>query len=209
MMDFSDTRRAAFKRLMQDRGLNSASLSRLSGVPESTLRTYLSGKKTVSLNARNERKIAQALNLSVPALYGEDYDSPTVKEVWVKGLVGAGARIKLWSPGMGEGEGYSRVPWPPGVPMTEDLIAFEIRGESMPPYNDGDLVFLEQSDALPGPELHGKLCVVELDSGELLIKTVRRGYTEGRFNLHSTDGRPPIEDARVVKAQRVRAIVLK
>ncbi len=186
------------------RGLNPHKVSTDTKIPYSTIKSFLYGK-TQSLSGNNERKIAATYGVTVGTMYGEDYDSPMVKDVWVKGIVGAGAKVTLWNEGMGEGEGYTRVPWPPGVPMIEDLIAFEIRGESMPPYSDGDLVYVEVSDALPGPEIIGKLCVVELDNGDMLIKMVRRGYTPGRYNLHSFDGRPPIEDAQVIKAARVRA----
>ena len=194
---------------MLDRGLNPTKWGRMAGVSEGTIRKYLTGTGGKTLNAITEKKLATAAGVTVSGLYGEDYDSPIVKDVWVKGIVGAGAKVTLWDSGMGEGEGYSRVPWPPGVPMTEDLIAFEIRGDSMPPYEPGDLVYLEESDALPGPEIINKVCVVELENGDLLIKKVRRGYAPGRYNLHSFDGRPPIEDAHVVKAARVRAVVLK
>jgi len=199
-----ELRREALRRFMKARGLNMNKWAKLAGVPETTLRSYLSGRSK-SLRGITEKKLATAAETTVSGLYGEDYDSPSIKDVWVKGIVGAGAKVTLWGPGMGEGEGYSRVPWPIGIPMNEDLIAFEIRGDSMPPYSDGDLVYVEVSDAVPGPEIIGKLCVVELDNGDMLVKMVRRGCTTGRYNLHSFDGRPPIEDAVVIKAARVRA----
>ncbi|MDQ7019135.1 MAG: S24 family peptidase [Robiginitomaculum sp.] len=207
-MSMNSDRRDAMRRTFEARGISAHAAAKLAKVPYTTLNSFLRGQ-TRSLNGSTEKKLADALGLTVSGLYGEDYDSPPVKDVWVKGLVGAGAKVTRWDSGMGEGEGYSRVPWPIGIPMTEDLIAFEIRGDSMPPFERGDLVYLETSEALPGPEIIGKVCVVELDNGDLLIKKVRRGYTTGKYNLHSFDGRPPIEDATIVKAARVRSVVMK
>ena len=204
IMNMDTDRRDAMRHTFAARGVSAHAAAKLAKVPYTTLNSYLRGQ-TRSLNGATEKKLADALGVTVSGLYGEDYDSPMIKDVWVKGIVGAGAKVTLWQEGMGEGEGYSRVPWPIGVPMTEDLIAFEIRGDSMPPYSDGDLVYVEVSDALPGPDIINKLCVVELDNGDMLVKMVRRGYAPGRYNLHSFDGRPPIEDARVIKAARVRA----
>ena len=193
---------------MQERDLNPTKWGRLAGVSEGTIRKYLNGKGGKTLNAATENKLAAAAGVTVPGLYGEDYDSPTVKDVWIKGLVGAGLRVSPWTSGMGEGEGYSRVPWPPGIPVSDDLVAYELRGESMPPFGDGAIIYVRVSDALPGPDLHGRLCIVELECGDMLLKTVRRGYTPGTFNLHSWDGRDVLEDQRLVRGAPVVNIKL-
>lgn len=51
-------------------------------------------------------------------------------------------------------------------------------------------------------DLIGKLCVVGLDDGRILVKQLKRGQLPGRFNLLSNT-EPPIYDAAVVWAARV------
>jgi len=199
MSEWADRRREAFKRTMAGAGLTSAAaISRATGVSAATIRSYLNGYSD-TLNARNERKIASALGLNPAALYGESYE-PVKKRIWVKGFVGAGATVQVMD-GMGENDGLYEVAHPPGILPSTDLVAYEIRGLSMPPAADRWIIYCLNRDAIDPAEVIGKACIVETKAGELLFKVVRRGYTFGRYNLESWDGSPLREDVELVKAQ--------
>lgn len=86
-----------------------------------------------------------------------------------------------------------------------DTEALIVEGDSMMPIEPGSIVFVSKSRPLSATDILGKLCVVQLTNGRRLLKQIRRGYQEGRFNLISTNA-APIEDADIEKAARVRSI---
>lgn len=201
MADWSDERFDAFKRVMARHGLTTAAaISRASGVSETTLRAYFQ-RRTKSLSSRNEAKIAKALGLTTDALYDEDYQpvSSPGGRVWVKGYVGAGNGVMLFE-AMGEGEGFYEVSRPTVVKPGLKLGALEIRGGSMPPARDGDIIYYEEIDGIEPELILGEDCIVETEDGELLFKEVRRGYELGTFNLISKDGSPIRENVRLKRA---------
>ncbi|WP_417491844.1 hypothetical protein [Maricaulis sp.] len=197
MIDTASERRAQLKMTMRKHGLNVNSWARLAAINEGTLRAYLAGK-TRSLREDTARKLAASIGLTLDQLYGAPSPESATK-VWVKGLVGAGAVVQVLD-GMGRGEGLYEVSLPPGIRADLDYIAFEIRGFSMPPAQDRWIIYCIERDGFNPDEALGRPCVVELDDGRMLFKTVRRGYTAGRFNLESWDGSPLIEDALIVRA---------
>ncbi|MGP1276026.1 MAG: hypothetical protein ACQRW7_11465 [Caulobacterales bacterium] len=182
-----------------------ADIARASGVPATTLRSYFSGKAD-TLNSRNEMKIARALGLSVDALYGEDYSSQGQNRVWVKGYLGAGGGITPFE-GLAQGQGFYDVAYPTGAAPGMKLAAMEIRGFSMPPAQDGWLVYYEERGHVDLDAILNRPCVVELKTGDLVFKTVRRGFQPGRFSLHSWDGREPMDDVEIRRAMPIVALV--
>jgi hypothetical protein len=207
MLD-SDEKREALKRFMEARGLTVAGWAKSAGIPESTLRMHLKG---VSRNMRSdtERKLANAAGVSVDALYGLDYGAPLARhQVWVKGYLGAGNAIQLFE-AMGENEGFYEVSRPPGVHGDVKLIAMEIRGGSMPPWRDGDVVYCEQRDHVDVQAILGEACMVELEDGGMLFKEVQQGYEPGTFNLLSWDGSPMRMNMKIRRAMPMVAVVRK
>lgn len=131
----------------------------------------------------------------------EDEDDRT-RGVPVKGYVGAGAQAHFLP--LQEGE-LDRVD--PVQGTTEKTVAFEIRGESLGELFDRWLVFFDDVRRPITPDLIGKLCVVGLADGRILVKKVRRGK-EGLFTLISDGLRePPIENVAVEWAARVKTMV--
>lgn len=104
------------------------------------------------------------------------------------------------------GGGIDTVERPPDV-GGDDLVALRIRGDSMRPLREGWVVYYRRdSDGVPS-ECLNELCVVRTSNGETYLKEVRRGYSPGRFNLHSwAQQTDPIEDVAVEWASKVISI---
>ncbi|HBU63746.1 MAG TPA: hypothetical protein DEB67_15020 [Oceanicaulis sp.] len=207
MLD-SDEKREAVRRFMDTRGLSVSGWAKAADIPESTLRMYLKG---VSRNMRSdtERKLAAAVGVTVDALYGLDYGAPLARRlVWVKGYLGAGNAVQLFE-AMGENEGFYQVQHPSVVTDDVELFAMEIRGGSMYPWKNGDVVFCEKRDHIDLQAIIGETCMVELEDGGMLLKDVEHGYEPGTFNLISWDGSPMMQNMRIRHAMPVIATVKK
>lgn len=139
-------------------------------------------------------------------LTGEGIMNPDLP-VPVVGYIGAGETV-IAVDDHAKGAGLDMVKRPAGVSIEIPLVALTIRGDSMRPLRDGWLVYYSKDvDGIDGDCLN-QLCVVRLVDGRTLLKELRRGYSIGRFNLHSwAAGTSVIEDAEVEWASKVLAIV--
>lgn len=118
-----------------------------------------------------------------------------VRMVKVIGYVGAGAEVYPFDD-LAVGDGLREVPCPPTLDPAS-IVALEVRGDSMPPLDDGWFVFYSRLHDGVGPEALGKVCVVQVaNDGPMLVKQVRRAPTPGRFNLVSTNA-PLREDVEL------------
>jgi phage repressor protein C with HTH and peptisase S24 domain len=96
-------------------------------------------------------------------------------------------------------------PLPPGG--TERAVALRVTGHSMRGLaDDGALIYCEDQRTPPSPDMLGQVVVVELDTGEVLVKRLLRGGAPGRFDLESLAG-PTRRDARLRWAAHITAIV--
>jgi transcriptional regulator with XRE-family HTH domain len=119
----------------------------------------------------------------------------------VVGYVGAGAEAHFYPPG---GD-LDRVGAPHGSPA--DLVAAEIRGDSIGSLFDRWLVFYDDVRPAMTPDLIGKLCVVGLADGRIMVKKIAPGRGK-LFNLVSERG-PVIENVSIEWAARVKAMAPK
>lgn len=189
-----DTLRAHFFERLKEMGLTVAAVARLSGVPASTLYSYRDGKAQ-SLLGITQEKIARGLNVTVDDLFSPPSSSRRQIGVW--GQIGAGAEVYPYSDY--DFEPMYRVTLPPTLDPNEDYVAFEIEGFSMPPAEPGYIAVFRRIE-LPVESLLGTPCLVDTADGRRLFKRLRKGYTEGRFNLESWDGSPLIEDVEITAA---------
>ena len=96
-------------------------------------------------------------------------------------------------------------PLPPGG--TERAVALRVTGHSMRGLaDDGALIYFEDQRTPPSPDMLGQVVVVELDTGEVLVKRLLRGGAPGRFDLESLAG-PTRRDAGLRWAAHITAIV--
>ena len=116
----------------------------------------------------------------------------------VVGYVGAGAAMNLF--GLAQGE-LGRVKAPDG--STAHTVAVEIQGTSLGELFDRWLVYYDLVHNPPTGDLIGRLCVVGLADGRVLIKKLMGGQIAGHWTLLSNT-EPPIYDVVVEWAARVK-----
>jgi len=140
-------------------------------------------------------RVAAALGLSPSDLEPASSSESTVPVV---GYVQAGAEAVLFSAGQGP---FDYVPAPPG--STAQTVAVEIRGESLGPIFSEWLVFYDDVRSPVTPDLYGKLCVVGLPDGRILVKQVKPSKTSGLYHLMSqTEG--SLLDQEILWAAKVK-----
>lgn len=188
-----DTRRQNFKQWMAANGLKPAAVARTSGVPRTTIYSYLDGTSS-SLLGTTEARIAQAFGATVEQLFGSKGSLRSEVGVW--GKIGAGADIFPMSD-------FASTPMyevelPATLSPEEDYVAFEIDGFSMPPAEPGWLVVFRNVEVTP-QDLINSPCMVDTADGRRLFKRLRPGYQPGRFNLESWDGSPLMVDVEVLR----------
>jgi repressor LexA len=111
-----------------------------------------------------------------------------LNSVPIMGRVGAGAIIE---------PEYEQVP-PDGLgevelpfPIDEEIIAFEVAGDSMlPKYENGDVIVVYRDQRHPLANFYGEEAAVRLKSGERYLKTIERGKSPTLVNLTSFNAKP-------------------
>lgn len=84
-----------------------------------------------------------------------------------------------------------------------DTVAVEIRGESLGPGLNGWVAFYDDSHSPVTSDQIGRLCVVGLDDGRILVKVVKPARAKDRFHLYPNAGGEVIPDVKVLWAARV------
>jgi transcriptional regulator with XRE-family HTH domain len=124
-------------------------------------------------------------------------------DIPVVGYVGAGASV--YPIDDESQDGFTTIERPPFI--TGEAIAVEVRGDSLVPVaEDGWRLIYTGVPAVQEEEVLNKLCVVALVDGRVLVKRIVRGSRPQRYHLLSTNA-PMIEDAEVLWAAKVRAII--
>ena len=118
------------------------------------------------------------------------------------GITTAAAPLRIDRFADGQGP-FDDVPAPDG--STESTVAVEIRGDSLGPFFNEWLVYYDDVRAPVTPDLIGRLCVVGLADGRVLIKKIKSSQTPGLYHLLSQT-EEPILDVEVLWAARVRSM---
>ncbi len=122
--------------------------------------------------------------------------------VRVSGYVGAASEATFFAAGQGSAD---EVLAPDGA--TDSTVAVEIRGGSLGPFFDGWMVFYDDVRRPVTDDIVGKLCVVGLADGRVLVKRlVRSPGSRGLFHLYGQFG-DPVLDAAVDWAAQVKVVV--
>jgi transcriptional regulator with XRE-family HTH domain len=122
--------------------------------------------------------------------------------VTIAGYVGAGAEMILFAEGQGS---LGEVLGPDGT--NERTVAVEIRGESLGPFFNGWLVFFDDVRSPVTDDIVGKLCVVGLKDGRVLVKRLVRSRGSGSlFHLYGQFG-DPILDVELRWAAQVKSVM--
>ncbi len=189
MSEVAERRRGAFKTWVKEHG-GAAEVARKAGMPPTTLYSYLAAKSD-SLKGTTQEKVAEAFGVPV----GDLFTSSTVPLV---GYVGAGAAAHYYA---SADDGLGEVPAPQNA--TPETVAVEIRGTSLGPLFESWLIYYDEVRRPVSADLHGRLCVVGLPDGRILVKRIRASRSAGYFHLESNN-EPTMPDEMVEWAARVK-----
>lgn len=132
-------------------------------------------------------------------------ETPSVSsgaEVPIMGFLGAGAEIE---PEFEQTppEGLDQVTIPFDLP--DDMIAFQVRGDSMlPVFKDGHVIVVYRDQKKPLHSFYGEEAAVRTTDGRRFIKTITRG--QDGVNLISWNA-PPIENVRLEWIGEIFAVI--
>jgi transcriptional regulator with XRE-family HTH domain len=172
--------------------LSQAQLAEMAGTSQPQIKRLEDGER--KLTKEWAERLAPHLNVTAEELLFPRRTVPLV------GYVGAGSLAHYF----GEGDGnLGEVEAPDNA--TEKTVGVEIRGESLGVMLDGWVAYYDEVREAPTPDMIGKLCVVGLYDGRVLIKKLEKGQLPKHYNLLSQD--PPIYDAEVVWAAVVKAMM--
>lgn len=150
------------------------------------------------LKAHEIATAARYLGVAPPpgAYEPERPSAPARRTARIVGYVGAGAEAHNYAVAQGD---LDEAPAPDGA--TEATVAVEIRGDSLGSMFDRWLVYYDEVRRPVTADLVGRLCVVGLADGRVLIKKIGK-ERDGLYTLLS-EREPPIEDAAIEWAARV------
>lgn len=105
--------------------------------------------------------------------------------------VGTGGELHMLT----EGE-QELVPAPPGEGILATMVAAKVIGSGMMPMlDDGWTIYWDQAAGTLSDDLVGKLCVVCLIGGQILVRRLYRSRKNGRYDLHAVNAPALLEQA--------------
>jgi phage repressor protein C with HTH and peptisase S24 domain len=171
---------------------NHTQLARRFKVSQPTVTRWFGGSEPEGPN--RDRIVNQGRKLGV---IGET-DFIDNSSIPIVGFVGAGGRI-IYEEGQGP-FGEANMP-PKGA--SGQTVAVVVRGDSMAgQLEDGWTVYYNDRQFPPTEKLMGKLCVVGLTDGQVLVKTLYMGRKDGLYDLLSKNA-APLHDQPVKWAAKV------
>jgi phage repressor protein C with HTH and peptisase S24 domain len=145
------------------------------------------------------KALARAARVPLSTFYPEEPREAHL--VPVVGHVQAGFEAVLTGAGQGPFDWVD--PPPRASPKT---VAVRVRGDSMAGmFDDKAILYYDDRRDPPTADLIGRLCIIGLTDGRVLVKKLRRGTRRGLWNLHSTNAEV-IEDQKVEWAAAVTFI---
>jgi phage repressor protein C with HTH and peptisase S24 domain len=159
--------------------------------PESTYRSHEAG--TRGFDEEHAKRYARAFRVS-PLWLLHGVTTPQPAEIPIMGFIGAGAEINPEYEQV-PADGLFTVDLP--FPVPDEMVGFEVRGDSMlPRYDEGDVVVVWRDQRRNAEALLGEEVAVRTTDGRRYLKRLMRGLSKGRFNLESWNART-IEDVEI------------
>jgi transcriptional regulator with XRE-family HTH domain len=153
---------------------------------------------------RGERKLTERTIALAAKAFGVSEAEILVERgtVPVVGFVGAGDEAHFYREAQGPFDEAPAV-----QDSNDNTVAVEIRGDSLGPVFNHALAYFDEVRKPVTTDLIGKLCVVGLADGRILIKKITRSKTSPKlFHLAGQHG-DPILDTPVEWAAKVKTIV--
>lgn len=196
-------RAESFRAWMKANKTNGKQVALKAGIPYTTLASFIQGG-TRSLKGENEEKILAAFGATPAEVFGGAEASPAAPQlVRIIGRVGAdvsGSVIMTTAH-----DSWDMVPVAPGA--TSKSVALLVSGHSMHTFaEDGSLIYFENQQTPPEPDMLGYPCVVETEDGRVLVKRLLKGSQPGLYDLESVVG-PTIADVRLRWAAEIIAVI--
>jgi phage repressor protein C with HTH and peptisase S24 domain len=182
------------RKLLQLHGMSMKDASVAAGKGATWVRDILERAREPGINAFSA--LARALKTTVGYLLeNKPEGAPAVRIV---GYVGAGLEAHYY----GEADDPNEFTDSPPNPTT-NTVAVKVRGDSMAGlFDDGSILYYDDVRTPPTEDLIGRLCVVQLKDGKVLVKRLLKGSRRGRWNLLSTNA-DPLMDKTLAWAARV------
>lgn len=77
-----------------------------------------------------------------------------------------------------------------------DTVALVVRGDNMLPMaENGWIIYYDNTSNPPSDEIIGKLCVVTLRDGRVLVKRLYKGREPDTWDLHAPNASPLLDQA--------------
>ncbi len=174
-----------FRTLMEERGYTMKALSLSAGLNESFVRDMLNRKRQPGVDKLT--RLLDVLGVTF-AEFMESSRAEMAGAVPLMGYVGAGAEVNPeFEQIPPEGLDQIHVPFP----MPADMIAFQVRGDSMlPQFRDGAVLIVYREQRRSLESFYGEEAAVRTSDGRRFIKTIFRGQKAGRVNLVSWNAQP-------------------
>lgn len=191
-----------FTSTLRDRRISQRGLAKLMGVDPASIHRLLTGKRPMRLDE------ATALSKLLDKPVSEILDHAGIPLQTADTVPVAG-----WVDGIGEAhletdqKNPERVPGLAAMPSSTFALRAQTGGTPLQ-FIDGWLLYVElplQSGEID-PDVIGRYCLVELESGARLLRWVRRGYKRGTWNLDGHFGAPSINSAALNSATPVLGI---
>lgn len=180
--------------MLQRTNGNQAELARRLGVTQPTISRWTMGSEPKTKH--HARIVEEARELGII----NSTDDLSHRNIPIVGYVKAGGEAQLYAEGQGP---FGEAPMPPVGEDRDLIVAVVVKGDSMAGLaEDGWLIYYDTRREQPTDELFGKLCVIGIEDGRILLKRLYKGSKDGLYTLISTNG-APIHDVKVTWAARV------
>ena len=180
-----------------------ASAARAFGFHKQNLADHEAGRRGIDVDAADRYAKAFRVDPAWLLLGGATRKPKPSGMVPIIGRVGADNEGRvLLSTGQASGD---QAPIPPGG--SNRSAALEVDGHSMHGWADhGSLIYFEEQHTTPTSDHIGKVVVVELEGGEVLVKRLLKGDDRHVWDLESISG-PTLQNRRIVWVANITAII--
>lgn len=174
--------------LLESKGLNQRSLSKVIGLNPAVLHKTLAGNRRIQMT--EVAKMSEVLNVPLDELlnaFGIELHSPSESQfVEVIGFLDGTLTFKHSAEGL---LGSKTVPCP--FPDRDIKVVRVQSSGSESDGLDGALVYFRESKAKGvDPDAVGRIALVtSVGNGAMRLRVIKRGYASGKYNLHSLAGR--------------------